>query len=164
MSLFSSLCCFKSQANVGDSGGVGKATNSSPPFVCTTDYKVSIVNGYSESKEPTLMNLSNLPTLCAIVTKYDNKEITALTAAEQIIEWSFEDDFGSNHDSKWSYNGSRSDVLESTDPNVEMFKVECSSTWDWKDIYSVASSRAVISFNSTERTILIDDYRYYVAG
>lgn len=56
------------------------------------------------------------------------------------------------------------------------FRVEKTATWDWKDIYSVATAKAVIQFmdgnnDDTNKTqgpttavIRVQDYSYYVAG
>ena len=44
------------------------------------------------------------------------------------------------------------------------FVVEKQATWDHKDIYSVASARAIIKMSHQLRIVLVDEYSYYVAG
>lgn len=44
------------------------------------------------------------------------------------------------------------------------FVVEKQATWDHKDIYSVASAKAIIKISHQLRIVLVDEYSYYVAG
>ena len=52
--------------------------------------------------------------------------------------------------------------------DVQTFSAEKEATWDWKDIYSVASAKAIIKIisnkSSGERHVYVDEYSYYVAG
>lgn len=53
---------------------------------------------------------------------------------------------------------------ESSDDGVIKFKAEKDATWDWKDIYSVASAKGTICFFSDHHEIRVDEYSYYAAG
>ena len=47
--------------------------------------------------------------------------------------------------------------------NVQLFNAEKEATWDWKDIYSVTSAKALIKI-SAGSDIFVDEYSYYTAG
>ena len=47
---------------------------------------------------------------------------------------------------------------------VVRFQAEKEATWDWKDIYSVASAKGRICFYRQRKEICVENYSYYVAG
>jgi hypothetical protein len=51
-----------------------------------------------------------------------------------------------------------------SDTSVVQFAAEKQATWDWKDIYSVASAKGTICFFKDSQEIRVQDYSYYVAG
>jgi hypothetical protein len=64
----------------------------------------------------------------------------------------------------WDYDPAYATKEESSDDGVIKFKAEKEATWDWKDIYSVASAKGTICFFSDHHEIRVDEYSYYAAG
>jgi len=54
--------------------------------------------------------------------------------------------------------------LEGGEGNVVKFKAEKQATWDWKDIYAVASAKGTICFFPDKHEIRVQEYSHYVAG
>lgn len=48
--------------------------------------------------------------------------------------------------------------------DIVWFAAEKEATWDHKDIYSVASAKAVIKISRQLHLVVVDEYSYYVAG
>eukprot|EP01031_Cornospumella_fuschlensis_P026638 gene26638-32189_t len=65
----------------------------------------------------------------------------------------------------WCHDG-QSINLRSAESNetVQVYDVSESSTWDWKDIYSVAETTGVIEVSKETLTITVREYRFYCSG
>lgn len=81
-----------------------------------------------------------------------------------ILTKMFYSDF-SDSGKHWSHDGQSIAlrVKESND-DIQVFEMEESSTWDWKDIYAVAKATGVVEFNKTTFTITVRGYNYYCSG
>ena len=102
----------------------------------------------------------------------DCAEITPYMIAHALIEYLFNRDFNDSG-SHWSRDCAKCTPVAATgilnisiEPNnvFHAFQCEASATWDWKDIYSVASSKGTININRTSKIIKVENYSYYVAG
>ena len=93
---------------------------------------------------------------------FEHGTTTEYTLAQEIIEALFgRDHMKGRH---WDYDPSWVTPESSDDENVVKFKAEKQATWDWKDIYSVASSKGTICFFKERREIRVEEYSYYAAG
>ena len=93
---------------------------------------------------------------------FEHGTTTEYTLAQEIIEALFDRDHMKGR--HWDYDPSWVTPESSDDENVVKFKAEKQATWDWKDIYSVASSKGMICFFKERREIRVEEYSYYAAG
>lgn len=93
---------------------------------------------------------------------FEHGTTTEYTLAQEIIEALFDRDHMKGR--HWDYDPSWVTPESSDDENVVKFKAEKQATWDWKDIYSVASSKGTICFFKERREIRVEEYSYYAAG
>lgn len=95
-----------------------------------------------------------------ILEKYnDSNNYSPNSVAKLIIELLFDRDFDGKKEDRWDVDSAS---VEQKDETPASFQVEKAATYNHKDIYSVATSKATIVFG--EREILIQNYSYYVAG
>lgn len=93
----------------------------------------------------------------------DKGEYDVKTIAYDIIEALFNRDFiGSGK--HWCDDGTSCQEIKSEDPNIHMYDISHSSIWDWKDIYACSMSSAKIIINLSEKTIHIENYKFYTSG
>eukprot|EP01031_Cornospumella_fuschlensis_P026537 gene26537-32071_t len=65
----------------------------------------------------------------------------------------------------WCHDGQSINLRsEESNETVQVYDVSESSTWDWKDIYSVAKTTGVIEVNKETSTITVREYRFYCSG
>ena len=66
----------------------------------------------------------------------------------------------------WDRDGSSCSRIDDDTGNGEYvaYKCSCSATWDWKDIYSVATSKATIRVFVNRPLIHVVGYKYNVTG
>lgn len=93
---------------------------------------------------------------------FEHGTTTEYTLAQEIIEALFDRDHMKGR--HWDYDPSWVTPESSDYENVVKFKAEKQATWDWKDIYSVASAKGTICFFKERREIRVEEYSYYAAG
>lgn len=93
-----------------------------------------------------------------VPSSYDLSEVAC-----DVLTLLYDRDF-SGSGKHWSYDGVRASAEPSDNDDIHKFECEISHTWDWKDIYSVASGKATIFINVKARTIFVDKYYFYCAG
>ena len=123
-----------------------------PKLLCSDKYNPE--RGYTELSP---ISLSLGQDLCSYMTK----EIGPQQMAQKIIQALFQRDFGVKKDTRWDVDPAH--AVPKDDDNI-VFEAEQQATWDWKDIYSVASSKGKIRFLDNDNIIRIEGYSYYVAG
>jgi hypothetical protein len=68
----------------------------------------------------------------------------------------------------WDYDTAtarRPSLAEDVNPNEgEAWYAEKEATWDWKDIYSVATAKGTVRFLPNEEKIQVEQYSFYAAG
>jgi hypothetical protein len=138
-----------------------KNKNNSTYFV-NHNIKVFWNSAYDSDKSMKVLPTSELEGVDQKLSEYHSGEITALDVADAIICALFHRDH-QNLGDHWDYDGSRCDETFE-DEISSTFNCKCSATWDWKDIYSVASSKAHIRILKSKNEIYIEDYSYYCAG
>ncbi len=84
--------------------------------------------------------------------------------AYELIDMLFRRDF-SGDGKHWSFDGHHATAVASKNPEIEeTYEVSESYCWDWKDIYSIAESKGVVTFNHEKKTIFLKDYGFYCSG
>lgn len=103
------------------------------------------------------------------VNGYESGDISSKTLAYAIIDALFYKDFMPGE--HWDIDGANIGEITAVEPandgepvDVQVFAAEKQATWDWKDIYSIASAKATIKISRASGNIYVDDYSYYVAG
>ena len=140
-------------ATSGDPIALQKNCNS-PTSTQHKDMRILISSKYDAPME--LKPLSPAPpALSAAIDKFCSGTLSAADLASSAIEELFERDFVDGK--HWSRDG----CSRTIQPDGS-FLCSASATWDWKDIYSVAKSTAVIYVDPTE--LRITSYSYYVSG
>ncbi|KAL3930472.1 MAG: hypothetical protein SGBAC_011754 [Bacillariaceae sp.] len=118
----------------------------------------------SESKNkvlPALLDLQSLK-LSEELRSFEQGDIDARQFACRLIASMFDrDHMAGRH---WDYDPPSASSIECAENNVLKFKAEKEATWDWKDIYSVATAKGTISFYMETNEILVEGYSYYAAG
>mmetsp|Transcript_18114 Transcript_18114/g.41900 ORF Transcript_18114/g.41900 Transcript_18114/m.41900 type:complete len:242 (-) Transcript_18114:92-817(-) len=89
---------------------------------------------------------------------YEAGELSQTKVASEIIEAFFRRDFIPG--THWDIDPTVVNELE----DGVLFNVSKEATWDWKDIYSVASAKATIRFLPNQHEIRVEEYIYSVAG
>jgi hypothetical protein len=112
---------------------------------------------YDKSKVLTEFDLAAVKGMRTHLEAYFADQLDERTLACKIIEALFERDFGGTSD-RWDIDSA--DVAASAEPHT--FELKKQATYDRKDIYAVASSKATIVF--TKELITIHEYSHYCAG
>ena len=89
---------------------------------------------------------------------YEKGSLSPGVLAGRIIEALFFRDFMDGK--RWDID---SPVVEEMEAGV-LYQASKEATWDWKDIYSVATAKGKVRFSLEENEIRVVDYSYYVAG
>jgi hypothetical protein len=118
--------------------------------------------------------LGALPEIRKAAHDFELGALTKRQLAYEIISQLFNRDFmpGRHWDIDSATVSEMSETSQDLDDDVDFanakdtvcFLVEKQATWDHKDIYSVASAKAIIKISHQLRIVLIDEYSYYVAG
>lgn len=107
--------------------------------------------------------------------QYERNEMDSAEVARAIIRALFARDFLGNG-SHWSGDGvdcsevvsggTADDINSDNDEKKTERTFQCSesSTWDWKDIYAVAKSKAKITLSEDRKEIRVEDYSFYCSG
>lgn len=110
----------------------------------------------SKSLDPQLLNVSSE------LYSFEQGHMDEHTFALKLIEAMFNrDHMRGKH---WDYDPASAVKEESEDDGFVKFLAEKEATWDWKDIYSVASAKGTISFFSERHEIRVENYSYCAAG
>lgn len=128
---------------------------------------VYMSDGYhTGSGDPPLnvYDMSRNTALRDVVLEYERGTMNPATLCREIIEAFFDKEFVGNG-KHWDRDGSSvSQLASSSNDEYVSYASVCSATWDWKDIYAVASSKATIRVFLQKPEIHILEYKYYVAG
>ena len=124
-------------------------------------------DGWRKEAEPPLLvyDTRGNDDLKRCIDEYEKGNLDTAGIASGIIEALFDKDFvGSGK--HWDRDGSSCSRIDDDTGNGEYvaYKCSCSATWDWKDIYSVATSKATIRVFVNRPLIHVVGYKYYVAG
>ena len=129
--------------------------------------EVLISDKYNPEQGLSVFSCHDCEGLTDQLNKFHSGEINSSAIAYSIIEALFTRDF--SFDPKWDVNSATCKLLDEERDYVEgqefpvSYQCEQSATWDYKDIYAVASSKAKIVVFSRD-LIHIVLYSYYVAG
>ena len=105
-----------------------------------------------------------LPALNEALYKYEMGALAEENVAGSIIHELFNRDF-SGDGSHWCRDWWTCEAAERSGESAEKrFTCQESATWDWKDIYSVASAKATIVFSPDRSEIRVEGYQFYCAG
>jgi hypothetical protein len=104
-----------------------------------------------------------------ILHRYEERLISPEECAHHIITALFNRDFngkaGMGPGKHWDVDGSLVSLTQDEDCDGGItFHAKKEATWDWKDIYSVATAKATIRFLPFLQEIRVEYYSYYVAG
>lgn len=135
-----------------------QTSHSSIKLLCSSRYSPN--DGYT-TLSPSALGLG------ATLISYESGKLTAREVAHSIIEALFKRDFMPRK--HWDIDSAtvalRSNEGDTTSgEDGEAFDVEKNATWDWKDIYSVASAKGIVRFVTGKTEIRVENYSYYVAG
>ena len=112
----------------------------------------------------TVFDISRNTTLRNAVHEYERGSVSAASLCSEIIEALFDKEFV-GQGKHWDRDGaSVTHLASSSNDEYVSYGSMCSATWDWKDIYAVASSKATIRVFLKKPEIHIVEYKYYVAG
>ncbi|CAJ1936505.1 unnamed protein product [Cylindrotheca closterium] len=136
-----------------------------PPMTYSGPWRIASTSTYGRL---TFLDPGSLK-LSAELHSFDQGEMDARRFACHLIAALFRrDHMAGRH---WDYDApSANPITESgaeennSNNTIQRFKVEREATWDWKDIYSVATAKGTISFNTETNEIRLEDYSYYAAG
>lgn len=101
--------------------------------------------------------------LDCVLHQFETNELDESNVAQCIIHSLFERDFMGTG-KHWCSDGICCKKIDNDDNSEKTFQCSESSTWDWKDIYSVATSKATIVFSNDRLNIRVEDYSFYCAG
>ena len=125
-------------------------------------WKLTYTSKYDKNKKVLPLSVPLLPS--NFIHDFEIGLVDEMHFSHELITALFHRDFSSTSD-RWDIDGSTaSPVKDGEDPNVKKFTAEKQATWDWKDIYSVASAKGIICFDAQNQDIRVDDYSYYAAG
>jgi len=100
--------------------------------------------------------------IASVIENYEQGQESPSSVARSIIEALFKRDFTPGK--HWEVEPASVRATNDTGGEAIVFDAEKSATWDWKDIYSVASAKACIRFLPAQHEIRVENYSYYVAG
>ena len=120
--------------------------------------KLCCSSKYSPEQGFTDLSISLLG-IALVIKQYEKEQVSTNFVASSIIESLFKRDFTPGR--HWEEEPA---FVRATNGKDLVFEVEKSATWDWKDIYSVASAKACIRFLPDQHEIQVENYSYYVAG
>jgi hypothetical protein len=123
--------------------------------------KVLWSSRYDSLKTMHTLLTSSLKGIDEKLLQFQIGKITGLDLVHSLINALFHRDHSTGK--HWDYDGSRCSKISNDESGVT-FKCESSATWDWKDIYAVASAEANIKILASNHEIHIEDYSYYCAG
>jgi hypothetical protein len=117
---------------------------------------------YGKDKSFRPLHTSELNDTDQKLREFQIGKITGLDLVHSLISALFHRDHPTL-EKHWDYDGSNCDQI-SNDENSVTFQCKCSATWDWKDIYSVATSKANIKILASNHEIYVQDYAYSCSG
>lgn len=135
------------------------AARATPAPQSSHSVSVKIVDSSNGESRPL-----RIPSLEKMLHKYETGSVAQDAVAGCIIHTLFSRDF-TGDGSHWCRDGWTCEAVERDEDTTEkLFTCQESATWDWKDIYSVASAKARIAFSQDRREIRVEGYQYYCAG
>lgn len=131
-------------------------------FSCSTrnemSWKLGKISQYTGQWEALDLEISE------VLKAFGEGRVDARNVVSAILTKLFNSDF-SGSGKHWSHDGQSISLrIEESNDDVQVYDMEESSTWDWKDIYAVAQTTGVIEINKATSTITIKTYRFYCSG
>ena len=133
------------------------------PARYTGSWRITTTSKYASYPNKTVTRLNPVSLkLTTELRNFDQGEIDARRFACYLIDALFDrDHMKGKH---WDYDPPSASPITSDDESILRFQAEKEATWDWKDIYSVATAKGTIVFFMETNEIRVEDYSYYAAG
>lgn len=127
----------------------GLSRSTSIRLLCSSKYSPD--QGFSEISVASL-------NLFKILRNYEDGDVSQREVAKKIIEALWDRDFMTGE--RWSVDSA---CVREHEENG-LYVAEKEATWDWKDIYAVATAKGNVRFLDHLKEIRIEMYSYYCAG
>ncbi len=142
------------------------STPASAPEIESKEYsgpwKLTYTSKYDKKNPKAVLPLNpHTLKISSQFASYEHGQMNEQRLAHDLIEALFYRDFMDGK--RWDIDPAYA-TLESSGDGVIIYKAEKEATWDWKDIYAVASAKGMICFYADRQEIRVENYSYYVAG